>query len=488
MARDVTIADTAVPVIDGQPLGTRNTKGLQMSASPGWYPTGDGTFRYWDGNQWIEHPQPETASGGATDAGLVGVSGEVAEPAEGRTRSVPVSAWLGWSALFLVAVLGAATSGVSGLAILSGLFVAVVAVVALIRGRVRWAHLRSRAAGGAALAAAVALFAVGGATADPQPSPAAPGIASASSTSQSAPASAPAATATPTTGTSSAAVTSKAPAPRPQAPAPAPAPAKGTALAAVADLTVKGRAAKTGYSRDQFGQAWFDTDRNGCDTRNDMLRRDLVDRTMKNSCKVLAGTLAPDPYTGTIIRFEYGGASEVDLDHVVALSDSWQKGAASWAAGKRLAFGNDPLNLLAVDASTNRAKGDGDTATWLPPNKSFRCEYVARQVSVKRKYGLSVTAAEKVAMVRVLSACPAEPLPAAGPAPTTAQLPRPAPQPTPKPTVAPKPPAVPKPPPADVYYANCDAVRAAGAAPIYRGQPGYSSKLDRDGDGVGCEK
>jgi hypothetical protein len=149
-------------------------------------------------------------------------------------------------------------------------------------------------------------------------------------------------------------------------------PKAGTALAAVARLTVKGRAPKTGYTRAQFGQSWYDTDRNGCDTRNDILRRDLGSRQMKNACKVLAGTLAPDPYTGTSIRFVYGGASEVDIDHVVALSDAWQKGAARWVAGKRLALANDPLNLLAVDSSTNRSKGDGDAATWLPPNKSYR--------------------------------------------------------------------------------------------------------------------
>src|SRR5450631_4422735 len=164
-------------------------------------------------------------------------------------------------------------------------------------------------------------------------------------------------------------------------------PAEDTALAAVGRLTVKGRAPKTGYTRAQFGQTWFDTDHNGCDTRNDILRRDLHSRQMKNACKVMAGTLTPDPYTGTTIRFIYGGVTEVDIDHLVALSDAWQKGAAAWAAGKRLALANDPLNLLAVDSSTNRSKGDGDAATWLPPNKSFRCTYVARQVAVKGKYG-----------------------------------------------------------------------------------------------------
>jgi Excalibur calcium-binding domain/Protein of unknown function (DUF1524) len=255
-------------------------------------------------------------------------------------------------------------------------------------------------------------------------------------------------------------------------------PVAGTALAAVAKLTVKGRAPKTGYARDQFGQAWFDTDKNGCDTRNDILRRDLKSRQMQNACKVLAGTLAPDPYTGTSIRFVYGGASEVDIDHLVALSDAWQKGAATWAAGKRLALANDPLNLLAVDSSTNRSKGDGDAATWLPPYKAFRCTYVARQVAVKGKYAIWVTSAERDAMTRVLTSCPTMPLPGPGSASTVAALPagQPAPQPAPAPV-----------PPASVYYANCDAVRAAGAAPIHRGDPGYASRLDRDGDGIGCE-
>ena len=122
---------------------------------------------------------------------------------------------------------------------------------------------------------------------------------------------------------------------------------------------------------------------------------------------VLSGRLA-DPYTSATIMFARGGASEVDIDHVVALGDAWQKGASRWPHGERVAFANDPLNLLAVDASANRQKGDGDTATWLPANKSFRCAYVARQVSVKLKYALSVTAAERDAMRRVLGKCPTQ--------------------------------------------------------------------------------
>lgn len=263
-------------------------------------------------------------------------------------------------------------------------------------------------------------------------------------------------------------------------------PAAGTALAGVARLTVKGRAPKTGYTRAQFGQAWYDVDGNGCDTRNDILRRDLQSKQMKNACKVMAGTLAPDPYSGRTIRFLYGGASEVDIDHLVALSDAWQKGAATWASGKRLALANDPLNLLAVGSSTNRSKGDGDAATWLPPNKAFRCTYVTRQVAVKGKYGLWVTSAERDAMVRVLTTCPTMGLPGPGDASTQAAVPRTASSPAPRPAPAPAP-VAPAPPAGAVYYANCAAVRAAGAAPIHRGDPGYASKLDRDGDGIGCE-
>jgi hypothetical protein len=185
----------------------------------------------------------------------------------------------------------------------------------------------------------------------------------------------------------------------------------GRALPAVSRLEVKGRAPKTGYRRDQFGDGWASVD--GCDTRDRILARDLRAKRFRSAtrrCVVLSGRLA-DPYTSTTIVFARGGASEVDIDHVVALGDAWQKGAQRWPHRERLAFANDPLNLLAVDAGANRQKGDGDTATWLPANKGFRCAYVARQVAVKLKYALSVTAAEREAMRRVLGRCPSERLP-----------------------------------------------------------------------------
>ncbi|MEV5726596.1 HNH endonuclease family protein [Streptomyces pharetrae] len=188
----------------------------------------------------------------------------------------------------------------------------------------------------------------------------------------------------------------------------------GAALTAVESLPVKGRAPRTGYDRDRFGSPWADTDSNQCGTRDDILRRDLTGiRFGDDRCEVASGTLDPDPYTGRDVTF-VRGRSRVDVDHVVALSDAWQKGAGQWDPGKRIAFANDPLNLLAVDAGTNRAKGDGDAATWLPPNKAYRCTYVAAQVAVKKKYGLWVTAAEKAAMRRVLSRCPDQELPSGG--------------------------------------------------------------------------
>ncbi|MFD5276988.1 DUF1524 domain-containing protein [Pseudarthrobacter sp. NPDC058362] len=230
----------------------------------------------------------------------------------------------------------------------------------------------------------------------------------------------------------------------------------------LATLPVKGRAPKTGYERSLFGPTWADVDQNGCDTRNDILNRDLTDITYVNSvpCKVQSGTLA-DPYTGTLISFVRGTttSSAVQIDHVVALSDAWQKGAQQRSTEVRTAFANDPLNLQATDGPTNQQKGDGDAATWLPSNKDFRCEYVARQVSVKARYGLWVTQAEHDAVAGILAGCPGQLAPTSVAAAGTAT----------------------------VYYANCAAVYDAGAAPLIAGSPGYRSGLDGDGDGVACE-
>ena len=184
------------------------------------------------------------------------------------------------------------------------------------------------------------------------------------------------------------------------------------ALAALNNLEVKGRAPKTGYARSQFPH-WSDPDRNGCDARNDTLKRDLTNITYKagtRDCKVIAGQLL-DPFSGKVITFSTAKVV-IDIDHVVALSNAWQTGAAYFDKNKRSQIANDPLNLLAVDSKLNRQKGDGDAATWLPPSKAFRCEYVARQVAVKAKYGLWVTQPEKVAIDKILSTCVGQKLPA----------------------------------------------------------------------------
>lgn len=181
-------------------------------------------------------------------------------------------------------------------------------------------------------------------------------------------------------------------------------------------LLVKGRAPKTGYARERFGTAWKDVDRNGCDTRNDILNRDLTSISYKvnsEDCVVLTGILI-DPYSGDSINFLRGVTTspDVQIDHVVALSNAWQTGAFKLTIEKRTAFANDPLNLLAVKGRLNSQKGDGDAATWLPPKKSYRCSYVARQVAVKYKYGLWLTSPEKVAILKLLQPCPGQLIPA----------------------------------------------------------------------------
>jgi hypothetical protein len=186
-------------------------------------------------------------------------------------------------------------------------------------------------------------------------------------------------------------------------------------LSVIEAQTTKGRAAKTGYARDQFGPSWSDVDRNGCDTRNDILKRDLTGEVFKektHECVILSGVLK-DPYSGESINFVRGVVTsmEVQIDHVVALSNAWQTGAFKLTLKERTAFANDPLNLLAVKGRLNSQKGDGDAATWLPPLKSYRCEYVSRQVAVKIKYKLWFTAPEKEAIVRILKSCPEKALP-----------------------------------------------------------------------------
>lgn len=174
----------------------------------------------------------------------------------------------------------------------------------------------------------------------------------------------------------------------------------------LAKLGVKGRAPKTGYKRTEFYNGWPDID--GCNLRQRILKRDFGETAVTDEkCNVIAGKFY-EPYTGEVMEFHTRKeiSKGVQIDHVVALSDAWQKGAQYKTSEVRYQIATDPLNLIAVQAAANQQKSDGDAATWLPHNKSFRCQYVARQISVKYKYSLWVTEAEKEAMSQILETCP----------------------------------------------------------------------------------
>lgn len=182
------------------------------------------------------------------------------------------------------------------------------------------------------------------------------------------------------------------------------------ATTVLAQLEVKGRAPKTGYKREEFYSGWPDIE--GCSLRQRIIRRELGDQATlaADNCTVIAGEF-DESYTGShmVFREKSDFSKGIQIDHVVALSDAWQKGAQYLPSEIRYNIATDPLNLLAVESKANQGKSDGDAATWLPPNKAFRCQYIARQISVKYKYGLWVTSAEHDAMTHVLETCPNEP-------------------------------------------------------------------------------
>ncbi|MBR3256996.1 HNH endonuclease [Candidatus Saccharibacteria bacterium] len=184
-----------------------------------------------------------------------------------------------------------------------------------------------------------------------------------------------------------------------------------SALKVLESLKVKGRASKSGYARTEFYNSWPSID--GCSLRQRIIKRELGSSAVissEDNCTVISGEFT-EPYTGAhMIFYERADLTKgIQIDHVVALSDAWQKGAQKLTKVRRYELATDPLNLLAVNGSANQSKSDGDAATWLPPNKSFRCAYIARQISVKFKYSLWVTSAEKSAMETVLKSCPNEP-------------------------------------------------------------------------------
>jgi hypothetical protein len=336
--------------------------------------------------------------------------------------------WAGAACAVLFLLSGLVAGGPAGVLLALGTMVLLLGLGALALGRARWARIGGRRTAGLVAAAGLVVtvaasamlptpkttVAVAPAVSTPSTAPAslaADEAAIETAENELAAAEAAAATGTSDVGTGSLLGQTAADSAVQKAAASAPT----SALAALATIPVKGRAPMTGYSRDQFGTGWVDTDHDGCDTRNDVLARDLTGDTVKpgtHDCVVLTGTLA-DPYSGRTIAFQRGASTStaVQIDHVVALSDAWQTGAQQWDAVKRTAFANVLRELLAVDGPLNEQKGDGDAATWLPPNKDYRCAYVARQVAVKATYGLWMTQAEKNASATVLATCPTMTLP-----------------------------------------------------------------------------
>ncbi len=226
----------------------------------------------------------------------------------------------------------------------------------------------------------------------------------------------------------------------------------------------------SGYKRSKFTH-W--TSKNGCDTRASVLKAETrVSVTTNSNCTVLTGSWL-SAYDGQTVT----SAGALDIDHMVPLAEAWGSGAKKWNSATRTAFANDTGydgSLIAVTASTNRSKSDRDPAEWLPPDTSYRCTYAKTWVATKWRWNLTVDTTEKRALTRILKTdCGSKLLilPARAKVKTdggTSSSSKPS-------------------KPSSAYYKNCDAARAAGAAPVYAGQAGYGRHLDRDGDGVGCE-
>ncbi len=173
----------------------------------------------------------------------------------------------------------------------------------------------------------------------------------------------------------------------------------------LAALKVATELPRDGYSREQFGtDDWIDADRDGCDTREEVLiEESLIVTTLGSGCSVLVGRWF-SPYDGKTITT----AGTIDIDHFVPLGEAWDSGAKTWTAAKRERYANelsDPLHLIAVTRSTNRSKSDRDPAAWMPPRAEFRCEYVSTWIAIKGRWKLTVDIAERDALREQLTTC-----------------------------------------------------------------------------------
>ncbi len=231
-----------------------------------------------------------------------------------------------------------------------------------------------------------------------------------------------------------------------------------------------------GYVRDLFDYP-ADLDGDGCDTRSEVLQVESITAAQVDSfgCTVVQGDWI-SLYDG----LTSSNPGEFEIDHVVALKEAWDSGAWGWNGLALVAYANDlsdQRGLRAVSMTTNRSKGDRDPSNWLPPSPAAVCTYIDDWVSVKARWGLSMDQSEYGRIRNLLNGpclgwrmAPLEPLPVSAP------------------SIPSSPPAAPSDPPGSgVYYQNCTAARAAGAAPIQIGEPGYRTALDRDSDGTACE-
>jgi hypothetical protein len=444
----------------------------------------------------------------------------------GRTVGIVILAVVGGFGL-LLGVAATVDSGLGGTFVVAGLVAVILGLGAVVIGRRWWALIGSRKVGAGFLVGGLAMV-IGGGLALPrtetsQPVETVPHPASSAAASSSAPTTSESAEPVWTADDVNALIANAKPA---------------TALAALGVLSIREALSATGYDQVQFGPLWADANTNGCDTRNDILARDLTNQQVQTDCVVLAGQLL-DPYTATRVSYTRNPTTNgtVDVDAVVTLANAWVTGAQGWDAAARQTFANDPFNLLAVGVQTGSLEHRGDAAGWVPSNVAFRCEYLARQIAVRTKYRLWVTDRERAATAGILTTCPTQGLPSDTAAMTAAadkqaadaiaaketadkqaadaaaaaaakaaveqaaaasasaaaqavadQQAADAAAAATKAVSTPAPPVVaPEQPAPSAYYANCTDARAAGVTPILRGEPGYSSKLDRDGDGVACE-
>ena len=170
------------------------------------------------------------------------------------------------------------------------------------------------------------------------------------------------------------------------------------------------------YRRPAFGDAWTDdTDapggHNDCDTRDDILNRDLIDKTyvsIKRCPKAVETGTLHDPYTNAVIVFARGAkvGEAVQIDHIVPLAYAWDMGADGWTVPQRMRFANDPANLLAVQGQANQDKGDSPPALWMPPNSAFACQYAMQFIAVLRGYSLPVEVASTRVLREAAATCP----------------------------------------------------------------------------------